>query len=269
MPRATWSGSISFGLVNVPVKMFVATRDKTVRFSQVVRDDDGAVTRVRQRRVAESDGREVAYEQIQKGYEVGDGRYVVIDPEELEALDPEATRTVDVVEFVDAADIDPLMFDRPYWLAPAGETAHKPYRLLADALKETDKVAIGSFVMRTRSYLVAIREQDGALVCSTLNYHDEVIPADEVIPPELADVTVSDRERKLATQLIDQLATDFDPAAHVDEHRERVLELVEAKISGAELPAAAEAGPEGEVVDLMAALEQSLAEAKKREAVGT
>jgi DNA end-binding protein Ku len=124
MPRATWSGSISFGLVNVPVKMFVATKDKTVHFSQIVRDGDGTVTRVRQRRVAESDGHEVAYNEILKGYEVGEGRYVVIDPDELEALDPEATRTIDVVEFLDGEDLDPLMFDRPYWLAPADQTAH-------------------------------------------------------------------------------------------------------------------------------------------------
>ena len=254
MPRAIWSGSISFGLVNVPVKLFTAVQPKDVRFNQL-EADTGA--RIKQKRVSAQTGEEVPYEKIVKGYEIAPDRYVVITPEELETLDPKATHTIDIEDFVDLDQIDPIFFERPYYLVPeAGGT--KAYALLRDAMRDSGKVGIARLVLRTKQYLAAIRPLGDALVLETLLYGDEVVNPDELgLPGD--DVEASDRELKIARQLIESLTDEFDPEKYRDEYRERVLELIERKAEGQEIvlqPAAAEEATE--VVDLMAALEASL-----------
>jgi DNA end-binding protein Ku len=171
MPRAIWSGSVSFGLVNVPVKLVTATSPKDVRFNQL-HDEDGG--RINQKRVCSIDGEEVSYEHIVKGYDIGGGRYVTVTQDELTALDPAATRTIDIEEFVDLSDIDPLFFEHSYYLVPDGR-AEKPFALLAETMARTGKVAVGRFVLRTKQYLATIRAKDGVLVLSTMLYADEVV----------------------------------------------------------------------------------------------
>jgi len=259
MPRAMWSGSVSFGLVNVPVKMVTATSPKDVRFHQL-HDADGG--RINQRRVCSLDGQEVDYANIVKGYDLGGGRYVVIEPEELASLDPEATRTIDIEEFVDLADIDPLYFERSYYLTP-DVRAEKPYALLAEAMARTGKVAIGRFVLRTKQYVVALRARDGVIALSTMLYADEVLDPAELEVATTESTKPSERELDMATRLVESLSGVFDPAKYHDEHREKVLALIEAKAEG-EVIAPASAPPgEAPVVDLMAALEASLAAAKE------
>ena len=254
MPRAIWSGAISFGLVNVPVKLYSATSPKTVRFHQVS-SKTGA--RIRQKRVDPSTGEEVPYEEIVKGYEIGPDKYVVIAPEELEALDPKATRSIDIEEFVDLDQIDPIFFERPYYLVPeTGGT--KAYALLRDAMKETNKVAIGRLVLRTKQYLAAIRPRDDVLVIETMLYADEVVDADDLEGVPHDEIEVSERELKMARQLIDSLTADFQPEKYRDEYRERVLALIEAKAEGQELVTQPVEAEEPQPVDLMAALEASL-----------
>ncbi len=176
MPRAIWTGAISFGLVNVPIKMFSATSQKTVRFHQISAKT-GA--RIRQKRVDPSTGEEVPYEDIVKGYEITPDRYVLIDPEELDALDPKATKTIDIEDFVDLEDIDPIYYDHSYYLAPADGGA-KPYRLLLDAMKESGKVGIGRVVIRSKQQLCALRPNGEVLTLSTMLFGDEVLPPDRL-----------------------------------------------------------------------------------------
>ena len=262
MPRAIWSGAISFGLVNIPVKLYSAVSKKTVRFHQIDAESGG---RVRQKRVG-PDGEEIAYEQIVKGYEIGPDRYVTISPEELEALEPQKTRTIDIEDFVDLEQIDPIYYDHPYYLAPDTGAA-KAYRLLVDAMEDSGKVAVARVVLRSKEHLVAIRPRDGALAMETMLFADEVIPPDSL--EELAagdgEVQTSDRELAMANQLIDSLAADFEPGKYRDEYRERVLDLIERKAQGETIVIEEpEAEPE-KVPDLMAALEASIASAKKPE----
>src|SRR5919112_3585040 len=176
MPRAIWNGSISFGLVNIPIKLYNAVSRKNVSFHQI---DVESGARIKMQRVSSKTGEEVPYERIVKGYELAPERYVLVEPEELDALDPEATHTVDIEEFVDLADIDPVFYDSPYFVAPV-KAAEKPYALLVRAMEEQQKVAIARFVMRTKQYLAALRPKDGKLLISTMNYADEIIPADEI-----------------------------------------------------------------------------------------
>jgi DNA end-binding protein Ku len=258
MPRAIWSGAISFGLVNIPVKLFSAVSRKTVRFHQI---DAGSGARVRQKRVG-PDGEEVPYEQIIKGYEIGPDRYVTITPEELESLEPQKTRTIDIEDFVDLEEIDPVYFDHPYYLAPDTGAA-KAYRLLVDAMEDSGKVAIARVVLRSKEHLVAIRPRDGALALETMLFADEVIPPDAV--EELSvdgDLETSDRELTMARQLIESLASDFEPEKYRDEYRERVLDLIERKAQGETIVIEEPAAEPEKVPDLMAALEASIAAAK-------
>ena len=258
MARSIWGGAISFGLVNVPVKLFTAVRKKDVRFHQLHATDGG---RIQQKRVCSLDGQEVPYEEIAKGYDLGGDQYVVIDPSELEELDPESTHTIDIEDFVHLDQIDPLFFDSSYYVVP-DERGSKPYRLLLEAMRESGKVGIAKVVMRTKQYLVAIRPLGDALVMSTMNFSDEVVPQEELdgLPGQTQDV--SDRELTMANQLIETLTTDFDPHKYEDTYRERVLELIERKAEGEEAVAQPAAEPRRPVVDLMAALEASLAAAK-------
>jgi len=259
MPRAIWSGSISFGLVNIPVKLYSAVSRKTVHFNQL---DQRTNARIKQKRVSAEDGEEVPYEQIVKGYELGGGTYVIVTDEELAALDPKAVRTIDIDEFVDQSDIDPIFYDSAYYLAP--DKAVKPYALLARAMEDADKVGIAHFVMRTKQYLAAIRPKDGRLMLSTMVYADEVNEPAEI--PELEDMTgveLSDRELAMASQLIDSLAADFEPEKFQDTYRHAVLALIERKASGEEIVAPVADEQPDRVVDLMAALEASVAAAKQ------
>jgi DNA end-binding protein Ku len=262
MPRAIWSGSISFGLVNVPVKLVTATSPKDVRFHQLHSTDGG---RINQKRVCSVDGEEVEFSEIVKGYEIHRGQYVIVDPEELEALSPESNRSIDIEEFVDLAAIDPLYFDHSYYLMPDGVAA-RPYALLVEAMAGTGKVGIGRFVLRTKQYLAALRPLDGALVLSTMLFADEVIGASELEIKTTADTQPSDRELKMARQLVDSLAAEWEPKKYKDDYREKVLELIEAKAEGNEIAIPEEAERPAPVVDLMAALEASLARAKEQSA---
>jgi DNA end-binding protein Ku len=257
MPRSIWSGAISFGLVNVPVKLYSAVSRKTVRFHQL---HDADHVRIQQKRICPSDGEEVAYDNIVKGYEISPDRYVVIEPEELEALDPKKTRSIDIQEFVDLSEIDPIYFDHPYYLAP-GTGAAKAYRLLLTAMQETNKVAIARVVIRQKENLVAIRATGDVMTMATMVFHDEVVDPGTIdeLPDDEAEA--SKREVEMAEQLIQSLASEFEPEKYHDEYRERVLELIEAKAAGEEITIQPPEEPV-KVPDLMAALEQSLAAAK-------
>lgn len=259
MPRAIWSGAISFGLVNVPVKLFSATSPKSVRFHQIS-SKTGA--RIRQKRVDPTTDEEVPYEEIVKGYEITPDRYVLITPEELDALDPKATKTIDIEEFVEISDIDPIYYDHSYYLAPTAGGA-KAYRLLLDAMRESGKVGIGKVVLRTKQQLCALRPTGDVLTLSTMLFGDEVLPPDRLDELDgIADAEATDRELKMAQQLIDSLSSEFDPDRFRDEYRDRVLELIERKASGEQITVEPLAEEPEEVPDLMAALEASLAAVK-------
>ncbi len=261
MPSTAWSGAISFGLVSIPVKLYSAVSRKTVRFHQV---DTRTGARVKQKRVSAADGSEVAWDDIAKGYEQASGDYVLLTDSDLSALDPKATKTIEIEQFVDLSEIDPIMYDSPYNVVPDPATP-KPYALLLEAMEQSGKVAIARFVMRTKEHICALRPLDGRLVLSTMVYPDEVNdPAEHEALEAVADVTVSAKERKVAEALIESLTEPFDPAEYHDEYREKVLDLIEAKAGGAtEVVEAEPEAEEGEVVDIMAALEASIAEAKK------
>ena len=259
MPRAIWSGAISFGLVTVPVKLYSAVDRKTVRFHQL-HGKTGA--RIQQKRVDPQTGEEVPYEDIVKGYEIAPDRYVVIQPEELEALDPKKTKTIEIEDFVELSQIDPIYYDHPYYLVP-DTGATKAYRLLLDAMKESGKVAIGRVVIRSKENLVAIRPRDDVLTMETMLFADEVIPPDKLDEkPTDGKAKASKRELEMAQQLIDSLAEDFEPEQYRDEYRDRVLEMIERKAQGEEVVVEAPPEEPKKVPDLMAALEQSIASAK-------
>jgi DNA end-binding protein Ku len=258
MARSIWRGAISFGLVNVPVKLYSAVSKKTVRFNQL-HDADHA--RIQQKRVCSEDGEEVPYENIVKGFEIAPDRYVVITPDELDALDPAKTRSIDIEDFVDVTDIDPLYYEHPYYLLPDTGAA-KAYKLLLEALRETNKVAIARVVLRTKEYLVAIRPAGDVLTMETMLFADELIAADGLDEMPDADVKATERELSMARQLIEAQASEFDPSKYRDEYRERVLELIERKAAGEEIVVQPLAEETQEVPDLMAALEQSLAAAQ-------
>jgi DNA end-binding protein Ku len=258
MPRSIWSGAISFGLVNVPVKLYSAVSKKTVRFHQL-HDKDGV--RIQQKRVCPADDEEVPYEHIVKGYEVSPDQYVVVTPDELDALEPQKTRTIDIEDFVDLDEIDPLYYDHPYYLLP-DKSAAKPYRLLHQAMVEANRVAVARVVIRSKEQLVAIRPMDGVLAMSTMNFADEIVPADAFDEPTADDAETTKREVDMARQLIESLATDWEPDKYHDTYRERVLELIEKKAQGEEIVLQPAEEPK-EVPDLMAALEASVKAAKE------
>ena len=250
---------MSFGLVNVPVKLTTAQSPKDVRFHQL-HDADGA--RIQQKRVCSADGEEVEYDHIVKGYDLGGGRYVVIEPEELASIDVEMTRNIDIEEFVDLSDIDPVFFERSYYLVPDGR-AEKPYALLVETMQRSGKVALGRFVLRTKQYLAALRARDGVLVLSTMLYSDEVVDPGELDVPSAADTAPTEKELGMAAQLVESLSAPFEPAKYRDDYREKVLALIDAKAQGEIITPPQPAEETAPVVDLMAALEASLARAKQ------
>ncbi len=264
MPRAMWSGAISFGLVNVPVKLYNAVSPKSVHF-HLLHDADGV--RIKQKRVCPADGEEVSSDHLVKGYEISRNRYVVVQPDELDALAARRTHTIDIVDFVPAAQIDPVYFDHPYVLVP-DRGAQKAYALLLKAMERRDRIAIAKVVLRTKEYTVAIRPVERALHLETLYYSDEVV-AQEAFEGLPENVEPADRELTMAEQLIDMLATDFAPEKYHDEYRERVLELIDRKAQGEEIAVQPEAEAQPKVIDLMSALEASIANARKQPAEAT
>jgi DNA end-binding protein Ku len=260
MARAIWSGTISFGLLNVPVKLYSAVSRKTIRFNELRESDS---SRVRHKRVAESDGKEVPYEEIVRGYEISPDRYVIFSRDELEDLNPAKTRAIEIQDFVDIEQIDPIYFDSPYYLAPAAG-AEKAYGLLVKAMENAGKAAIARFVLRNKEHLAAIRPMDGVLTLTTMRFADEVVSPkelDDVIPD--SSPRVEKREREMAEKLIESLAGDFKPEKYRDEYREQLLSLIEQKAQGKEIVASATEEPEPtKAPDLMAALEESLAAVK-------
>jgi DNA end-binding protein Ku len=263
MARSIWSGTISFGLLNVPVKLYSAVARRGISLREI-RESDGA--RIRHRRVAEGTEEEVPYGEIVKAFELTPDRYVPLSKDEMAALAPEKTRAIAVQDFVDLDQIDPIYFDSPYYLGPA-DGAEKAYSLLARAMRESGKVAIARFVFRNKEHLAALRPSDGVLTLTTMRFADEVVP-----PSELEDVLpsgkpkVAKREVEMAEQLIESLTRDFDPGAYRDEYREELLALIERKAEGKDVLAAPtpEEPQPTSAPDLMAALEESIAAVKDR-----
>lgn len=259
MARSIWSGSISFGLISIPVKLFTAVRQKGVSFNQL---DDRNMGRIRYQKVSETDGEVVPAEHIVKGVEVSHGRYVLVDPEELAPFVPLATKSIDVESFVGLDEIDPVFFESTYYVAPAAGA--KPYALLVRALQGTGKVAIVRFVMRSRQYTAALRAVDGRLTLSTLAYADELVDAAEVEELVGLDVVeVSDREVKMAEMLVESLTAAFDHSKYQDDYRVQVLDLIAKKAAGEQFELPAAAGEPPQLVDMMAALAASVAAAKE------
>ena len=260
MARAIWTGSISFGLLNVPVRLYSAVSRKNVSFRELRASDS---SRIRHKRVAEADGEEVPYEEIVKGYEVAPEQYVVLTRDELEELDPQKTKAIEIQDFVDLDEIDPIYFDHPYYLGP-DKGAEKAYALLVKAMSDSNKVAIARFVLRNRENLAAIRPMGKVLTMATMRFADEVVS-----PDELEDVVPANGRKlekpevEMAQQLIESLSGEFDPDKYRDEYREELLSLIERKGRGEEVvEAVSEAPKPTKAPDLMAALEESLAAVK-------
>jgi DNA end-binding protein Ku len=266
MPRSIWTGAISFGLVTVPVKLYSAVNKKTVRFNQL---SGKTGNRIAQKRVDPETGEEVPYEDIVKGYEIAPDRFVVIEPDELDALEPKKTKTIEIEDFVELDQIDPIFYDHPYYLAP-GPGGAKPYRLLLEAMQESGKVAIAKVIIRSKEQLVAIRPMGDVLGMATMLFHDEVIEPDRLDEIPAADeVKTTKREVDIAKQLIDSLAGDFEPEKYEDTYREEVIALIERKAEGKEIAVQPvreeEAAP---VPDLMSALKASLDAVRERDTGG-
>jgi DNA end-binding protein Ku len=260
MARSLWSGSVSFGLVNVPVRLFTATSDKSIHFHQV---DEKTGARIRHKRVSEKSGREVDNDRIANGYERSKGKVVIVTDDELSAADPERSHTIDIEAFVPLADIDPLHYDKAYWVSPADqEGAKKAYALLRTAMEKKEQVAVGRFVLRTKEHLVALRPLDGALALQTMRFADEIVKPSTVegLPVRTKAGT---KELKSAEQLIDALSDDWDPSSFRDRHRARVKKIIDKKAKGQEITVEEPKEDRAEVLDLMQALEDSVAAARK------
>ena len=257
MPRAMWKGAISFGLVTIPVAVYPATEEKTLRFNQL-HDEDGG--RIRYKRVCEKDGEEVTFEHIVKGYEVEKDRYVVLTDEDLNAIPVESSRAIDIHRFVDLDEIDPVMFKKSYYLVPE-ETGAKAYALLREAMADDGRVGIAKVSFRDKEHLAALRFKDEAFVLETMYWPDEIREAD--FGGVDVSAKVRGQELEMAKQLIESLSGDWNPEEYSDEYREAMLQIVEAKLNGQEIEVVAPE-PTAKVVDLMEALKASVAAAKKK-----
>lgn len=256
MARPTWSGSVNFGLVNVGVKAFTAVRDHDVHFHQLEKET-GA--RIGYEKVSKKTGEPVDPDDIELGYEVSKGRYVTMDRKEVKDLQPESTKTIDVSDFVDLADIDPIYYDRTYWLAPASEADGRAYGLLLATMEDEQRVAIGTVVMRNKQYLTAIRPLDGALAMSTMRFADEVVSKVDIDEMPSRRSKPAPKEMKLAKQILDALAGDWDPAQYHDTYTEELTKLIEARDRGDEVVEEEDAAPkDAKVLDLMEALQASI-----------
>jgi len=257
--RAMWSGAISFGLVTVPVKLYPAVREKTVRFHLL---DAKEKVRLHRKMVRSTDETEVPAQQQVRGYEVAPDQYVIVTDEELRSLEPHGGRAIEIEEFVKLEEIDPVYFQKPYYLAP-GENGAKPYQLLLDAMTRAKRVAIGRFIMREKEYLVALRPLDGVICLETMHFADEVVSTHTLDLPE--NVKLDERETKIALQLVEAMSGAFQPERYRDTYRDAVERMVKAKVEGKEIVTQPPVEEEpGEVIDLIARLEASLAEKRKR-----
>jgi DNA end-binding protein Ku len=259
MARPLWSGSLSFGLVNVPVALFSAVVDTDVHFRQLHAKDH---TPIETRRFCSKEDVEVPYDQIAHGYETEDGKQVVLTDAELATADPQKTRTIDIEAFVDLDDVDPIYFDHPYLLLPAGDTdgTRRAYRLLLEAMSDSDRAALGRFVLRTKEYLVLIRVRAGRLALTTLRFHDEVRPTKDVPTPG-KKAKPAKREIDQAVALVEALSCDWDPARYKDRYQDRLKRIIKRKEKGQTVKAPEREETPSPVPDLMAALEESLAAA--------
>ncbi len=256
MPRAMWKGAISFGLVTIPVSVYPATEEKTLRFNQL-HDEDGG--RIRMKRTCSVDGEEVGYEHIVKGYEYEKDRYVILTDDDFEAIPVESSRAIDIQQFVDLEEIDPMQYKKSYYLVPE-ETGAKAYALLREALNRAGKVGIAKVSFRDKEHLAALRFRDDAFVLETMYWPDEIRDAD--FGGVDVSAKVRDNELEMAQTLIENLTAEWDPAEFKDDYREALLRIVEAKINGEEIEVV-EAEPTAKVVDLMEALKASVAAAKQ------
>ncbi len=261
MARSIWNGSLSFGLVSVPVELFSATEDKAIHFNQF---QAGTSDRIRNKRVNERTGDEVAYEDVVKGYDVGGGEYVIVTPEELEALEPGRTRNIEITDFVDVDAVDPVYYQKSYYLAPKGEQAERAYGLLRRAMEESNRAAVATLVMRGKQYLVTVRPEPRTLVLQTMYFADEVRDPAKEVPGVPVPDEFSDRELATAKMLIESMVTDWEPERFHDSYRERVEDLVERKRAGEEIVLESHRAEPTKVADLMSALEASIEAARGR-----
>jgi DNA end-binding protein Ku len=259
MARVIWSGALAFGLVNIPVGLYAATEDKTVHFNQFQK---GTSDRIRYKRVNERTGDEVPFKEIVKGREVDEDTYVLVSDEELESVEPGRTRTIDITDFVDLSEVDPMYFQRTYYLAPRGDGADRSYELLHQAMAATNRAGIATLVMRSKEYLVAVRPQENILALETMYFADEIRDAVDATGYEPAGQPAKPRELTIARQLIESMTTDWDPEQYHDTYRERVEELIESKRNGEEIETAEPAPRASKVVDLTEMLRQSVDQAK-------
>jgi DNA end-binding protein Ku len=262
MPHSMWKGTLTFGLVSVPVKLYSAVVSRSVRFHQLHATDHA---RIVQRRFCSAEGEEVPFEEIVKGYEIAPGRHVVIEPEEFAALEPAFTRSIEIEDFVQLDEIDPIFFDRPYFLAPSRGGA-RPYRLLLEAMRDTGKVAIGRVVLRSRQQLVAVHPRGGLLLMTTLVFADEIQRTSELGElREAEEVELGAHELDVAVRLVESIARPFDPANYHDTYREALLELIDRKAGGEQVVLEPPVLEEPlQAADLMSALEASLAQVRAR-----
>ena len=266
MARAIWTGYLSFGLVVLPVGLFSAIEQRDLRFNQF---EKGTGKRVRYKRVAEDTDREVPYEKIVKGLETASGDYVMLTPQELSSVEPGKSKTIEIGDFVSLDEIDPIYFEKSYYLAPKDKDAGKPYALLLQAMRDAERIGIAMFVMRGRQYLAAIRPSENVLVLETLYYADEVRDPKSSLDRLPDDVDLSSREIGVAKSLIEQMTVPWEPERYRDAYRDAVLEMAKAKEDGKEITVAPVKKEDTKVVDLTAALERSIAAAKeKREGGG-
>jgi DNA end-binding protein Ku len=256
--RTIWKGALSFGLVNIPVGLYPATSDKSIHFNQF---EEGTSDRIRYKKVNERTGKEVSQDRIVRGFDLGGGEYVIMSDEELESAEPKKSRQVEITDFVDQQDIDPVYFRSSYYLAPEGAGADKAYALLRQAMAESGRVAIATLVMRNKEYLVAIRPEGDALALHTMYFSDEVRQPGQDLPELPEENEVSDRELSMAQLLIESMQNDWDPERYHDTHREKVEALIEEKRQGHEIVIQAPAEQPAKVVDLMEALNASIAAA--------
>jgi DNA end-binding protein Ku len=260
MARSIWTGSLSFGLVNVPVKLYSATHEHQVSFHQFER---GTSSRIRNKRVNEDTGDEVDYEDIVKGAEIDDGKYVIVTPEELESVEPGRSRSIDISDFVDAADIDPIYFQKSYYLGPADDTAKKAYALLAHAMEKANRIGIATFVMRDKQYLAAVRPHDGLLLLETMFFADEVRNPRDVLENTPTRSAPRGKDVTMAVDLIKSMTSEWDPKNYRDTYADRVEQLIKAKKKDRVVVVEREQEPSSEkVVDLLSALQASLDQAK-------
>lgn len=256
--RPIWKGSISFGLVNIPVSLYLAAKSERVSFKMLHAPDQG---RIHYKRVCEVDGQEVPWEEIVKGYEYARGQYVEITDEDLESIDIGLARTVDIVQFVDQAEIDPVFYDKPYFLEPT-KGAERAYALLREALVRSGKVGIARVVFREREYLAAVRPRGEALAMDTMRFASELRDQGELHLPGGAATDLPEKQIDLALMLVEQLSAPWDATAYEDRYQEAVQRMIERKLEGLPLPAAAPAAPTGEVIDLAEILRRSLEQAR-------